>query len=157
MSFPSKVFKHQGLVCHVSFPSTWTPNTSQIQAAPLGEAQSEDRGTGQGTESPLTHVDTHQGRNPCSCWDAEALCYCSIPQLSWPLWRIRGYLENFYFAWREVYCKVVARMRRVYWELPVFPSCRKKFKWQTQFLPQGFLLSVRWWDHDISFTNTVPE
>lgn len=101
---------------------------------------------GQETESPLTHIDTHQGRNPCSYWDTEALCYCSIPQLSWPLWRIRWYLENFYFAWREVYCKVVARMRKVYWELPVFPSCRKKFKWQIQFLPQGFLLSVKWWD-----------
>ena len=36
--------------------------------------------------------------------------------------------RSVFFAWREVYFKVLAMIRKVYAELPVFPSYRKKIK-----------------------------
>ena len=36
--------------------------------------------------------------------------------------------RSVFFAWREVYFKVLAMIRKIYAELPVFPSYRKKIK-----------------------------
>ena len=36
--------------------------------------------------------------------------------------------RSVFFTWRDIYFKVVVMIRKVYAELPVFPSYRKKIK-----------------------------